>query len=618
MRVPAPGRGMQPGAVVSTARNKKATNMKSKQNLSVAMLGALLVAACPALASVHEVPLMRAAGGFQQGFVRVEAFDAGGEVRIEAWDDSGHRAETILTIRAGSVQGFNSDDLELGNASKGLATGIGMPMSGDWRLRLSAGFGFDANAYVRTQDGFVTSLDSTLKAGRVQVSEISFFNPASNQRQRSWLRIINDNDGEGETARITIRGVDDAGKRGQSAFSVSVPPLNAVSVDARDLEAVFGDGSGKWRLDVSSSRPVRIVNLLETPTGHLTSLEPAAGKEGCRMSGPWDRLPIGVGMGGSYQGVDRSGEDLRNSKWSGSDLGGASFENSNLGSSDLWFASLRFANLSGADLYSAEFYRTDLTGADLSDSKYGSFAYANLTGANLTRHSGGTFYGADLCGAVLDQKEGGTFDGANLSGASAALGKFGRFDSFDAANMSSMYLVETSFEGASLRFARLDGSDLTEAQLEGARFQQATLVGVRLLEASGERASFTSADLSQAIARDSDFESATFSSALLYRTDFRGASLSEATFDEATLVRANLTDADLLGAYLRKADLSRANFTDASLRGADLREAKLVGTNFTDADLREANLTDLDFCDARIQGVRLDDAEVSGTKCLPE
>ena len=596
--------------------------MKSKQNLSVAMLGALLVAACPALASVHEVPLMRAAGGFQQGFVRVEAFDAGGEVRIEAWDDSGHRAETILTIRAGSVQGFNSDDLELGNASKGLATGIGMPMSGDWRLRLSAGFGFDVNSYVRTQDGFVTSLDSTLKAGRVQVSEISFFNPASNQRQRSWMRIVNDNEGEGETARVTIRGVDDAGKRGQSAFSVSVPPLNAVSVDARDLEAVFGDGSGKWRLDVSSSRPVRIVNLLETPTGHLTSLEPAAGKGGCPMSGPWDRLPIGVGMGESLQGLDRSGENLRETDWRYADLGGADFKNTYLYEADFSFASLRFAYFSSANFvnsnsYGGNFYRADLTGADLSDSAEGYFANANLTGANLTRHSEGNFVAANLCGAVLDQKEGGTFDGANLSGASAALANFYN-DSFGNANMSSMYLVEANFEHANLRFARLDGSDLTEAELESADVRWASLVGAKLSGASGEGAYFNRADLSQVIARDADFEGARFEDALLYRANLASSDLTQAYLYNAVMVRANLVDATLLEADLREADLSRANLTDASLRKADLRGVKLMGTNLTNADLRDANLTDVNFCDARIQGIRIDLAEVSGAQCLPE
>ena len=593
--------------------------MPTKRSLLIALFGVVLSTALPAFSSVHEVPLMRAAGGSQQGFVRVEAFDAGGEVKIEAWDDSGHHAETTLTIQAGAIRNFNSSDLELGNASKGLPIGIGMPMAGDWRLRLSAGFGFDANSYMRTQDGFVTSLDSTLGAGRTRVSEISFFNPARNQRQRSWLRIINDNDGENEAASVTVAGVDDTGKQGTATFSISIPPLNAVSVDARDLEQRFGTGSGKWRLRVSSGRPVRIVNLLETPTGHLTSLEPAAGKGGCRISGPWgNRLPIGAGLGESLQELDRSGEDLASTDWRFADLGGADFKNSTLWYANFSFSSLRFANLSRADFSSStQFFGADLTGADLSDTESGDFDQANLTSANLTRHSGGSFIAANLCNAVLDQKRGGNFARANLSGASAALANFYN-SSFWNADMSSMYLVEANLESADLRLARLDGSDLTEAELERSDLRWASLVGINLFGASGEGIFFNSSNLSRSIAHNADFEGGRFGSAILYRTNLAFADLTQADLRSAILVRANLTDANLLEANLRGADLSRTNFTDASLRRADLREVVMAGTNLTNADLREANLTNVNLCDAKTQGVRIDLAEVSGAQCVPE
>ena len=106
--------------------------MQARRCPSIAYFRAVLSTASPAHASVHEVPLIRLEEGFQQGFVRVEAFDAGGEgePRIEAWDDSGHHAETALTIQAGSIRDFNSSDLEFGNALRDSPTGIDMPMIG--------------------------------------------------------------------------------------------------------------------------------------------------------------------------------------------------------------------------------------------------------------------------------------------------------------------------------------------------------------------------------------------------------------------------------------------------------------------------------------------------------
>ena len=265
----------------------------------------------PALATIHEVPLMRVAGGFQQGFVRVEAFEVGGDVKIEAWDDAGYFAETTLTVQARSVRGFNSEDLQSGNSRKGLMQGIGSPTMGDWRLRLSAGFNFDAKAYVRTGDGFVTSMDSVLKATSAGVAEIVFFNPASNTNQRSLLRIINQ---ESEAAELTITGVDDAGKEGRRAFTTSVPPLSATSVNASELEGRLGNGAGKWRLKVSSSHPVTLVNLLETPTGHVTNLGQASGQVECDESALSRKLAPPGGGSSCRGGLPRDCERTRRSR----------------------------------------------------------------------------------------------------------------------------------------------------------------------------------------------------------------------------------------------------------------------------------------------------------------
>jgi len=73
----------------------------------------------------------------REGFMRVinHSSDAG-EVRIDAIDDDREPyGPIVLSIGGGEAVHFNSDDLEDGNAEKGLSNGVG-PGEGDWRLTL--------------------------------------------------------------------------------------------------------------------------------------------------------------------------------------------------------------------------------------------------------------------------------------------------------------------------------------------------------------------------------------------------------------------------------------------------------------------------------------------------
>ena len=108
-----------------------------------------------------RVPLFEsAANADRQGFVRViNHSDVAGRVNIEAVDDNGMRAGPVaLSIAAGGAAHFNSDDLEGGNADKGLPDGIGPPGQGNWRLHLTSELDIEVLSYARTSDGFVTSL----------------------------------------------------------------------------------------------------------------------------------------------------------------------------------------------------------------------------------------------------------------------------------------------------------------------------------------------------------------------------------------------------------------------------------------------------------------------------
>ena len=134
---------------------------KSLRRIACSWCAALCVALPPAaLAARHDVPLvMSAANPVQQGFVRVLNRSAqAGTVQIHAVDDAGRRVGPItLAIGADATVHFNSDDLEGGNPSKGLSGSAGRGQ-GDWRLELETDLDIEALAYVRTADGFLTSM----------------------------------------------------------------------------------------------------------------------------------------------------------------------------------------------------------------------------------------------------------------------------------------------------------------------------------------------------------------------------------------------------------------------------------------------------------------------------
>ena len=215
----------------------------------------------------------------RQGFVRlINSSDAAGEVSIVAIDDQGRRHDPItLAIGANEAVHFNSNDLESGNPEKGLSGGTG-PGDGDWRLEIDSGLALTALSYMRTADGFLTSLHDVVPVVG-NGYRIVTFNPGSNWRQASSLRLVNPGT---EAAAVTIRGVDDSGASPGSAVQVDVPAGASVTLSALDLESgagldgALGDGSGKWRLMLQPTQPIVAMSLLSSPTGHLTNLSTVA------------------------------------------------------------------------------------------------------------------------------------------------------------------------------------------------------------------------------------------------------------------------------------------------------------------------------------------------------
>ena len=231
---------------------------------------------------VWRMPLFPAADGAsgREGFVRVinRSWQAG-EAEVVAVDDGGARSGPVtLALKARQTVHFNSGDLERGNAAKGLSNGVGSPTRGDWRLELTSDLDIAVTSYIRTEDGFLTSMHDLAPPAEAQGARAPFFNPGSNQRQVSLLRVMNDGDA---AATVWVTGVDDAGTP-SGEVRLTVPAGEARTLTAADLEAggaafegALGDGAGKWRLAVASDAPVSVMSLLRSPGGHLTNLSTA-------------------------------------------------------------------------------------------------------------------------------------------------------------------------------------------------------------------------------------------------------------------------------------------------------------------------------------------------------
>ncbi len=221
--------------------------------------------------AVHTVPYVPSASSAPHaGVVRIESRSArSGRVRVVAVDDAGQRLEAgVLTLGARAAVQFEVAAMESGDASAGL-TGTG-PGQGDWRLELSTELDIEARAYARAQ-GFLTALhDAVLLSGEV---ELPFFNPASDARRRSVLRVANAGE---ERVRVRVRGVDDAGRAG-----------GAVTVE---LAAAAGGGAGDGVRDEPAAG---WIGLVERARGHVAGIWRRA---------PGVAVPVGVGRSGPARG----------------------------------------------------------------------------------------------------------------------------------------------------------------------------------------------------------------------------------------------------------------------------------------------------------------------------
>ena len=212
-----------------------------------------------------------------EGFARIiNHSDEPGTVRIRGIDDAGIEYGPVeLSLEASAVTHFNSGDLESGNSDKGLSVGLG-DGDGDWRLHLKTDLDIEPLSYIRTHDGFVTAMHEVVLR-EDESHYVRFFNPGSNQSQVSRLRLVNPT---AESVAVTIEGRDDSGNFAPGgSVGLTLGPWEAHTFSSQvlesggeGLEGALGDGRGKWQLFVSSAGVLRVLNLLQSPTGHLSNL----------------------------------------------------------------------------------------------------------------------------------------------------------------------------------------------------------------------------------------------------------------------------------------------------------------------------------------------------------
>lgn len=283
----------------------------------------------------NMIPFVPAAGwpNGWQGFVRLNSANYGSPLlnalgapdertyTFTAIDDAGNAYRMSANVPDQAALHFNSQDLEWGNSAKGDLPGTGAPPeAGHWRLC------FDSSprprrksAYIRTRDGFLTDMTAPVPSagGFAHLDNpewrIPIFNPGRNTAQVSVLRIINNTNRD---LSIRIHGQREDGRINPDRLGVCTAfrcddqtyvqgwlhAATAVHVTSAQLESgedvplqecdpsrtdscfetlgAIGPSAGKWSVYVSLAGysgfdpedALVVMNLMQTPTGHITNL----------------------------------------------------------------------------------------------------------------------------------------------------------------------------------------------------------------------------------------------------------------------------------------------------------------------------------------------------------
>lgn len=173
-------------------------------------------------------------------------------------------------------------------------------------------------------------------------------------------------------------------------------------------------------------------------------------------------------------------------------------------------------------------------------------------------------------------------------------------------------MAKTSFAGALLRDADLEGKNLAGVNLQGADLQDAHLKDANLNSANLSFANLWGADLHQAQLIGANLKRADLSWSILNEADLKWGNLQEADLIAVQARNISLRGAflqwvDLSGAILNGADLANTDMFRANLKKAQLENANLSGSILTYAILSEANLQGVNLSEAVLTNLIISD-----------
>ena len=221
----------------------------------------------------------------KKNFIRlINRSSQSGTITIAGIDDNGAAApggNVTITLGGNQSMQVTVEDLENGNVTKGLTGKLGDGV-GLWHLNVSATVNISVMNLIRATGGFLTNV-SQASPIVAQVNKVFFFNPGSNKNQKSSLRLVNNSN---QTGSVTISGIDDKGVAAPGGdVTLSIASNGGAIITSEDLEngnsalgltGSLGDGTGKWRLEISSDVNLEVQSLLDTPNGFITNLSVTA------------------------------------------------------------------------------------------------------------------------------------------------------------------------------------------------------------------------------------------------------------------------------------------------------------------------------------------------------
>ena len=225
----------------------------------------------------------------QQTFLRiVNPTDATGLVTLSGIDDNGASSAGTITFTLGPFQSkqINAQELEGGSIPKNLTGSLGDGV-GKWRITVTSALALKTMSLIRTPDGFLTNLSGMVDETNTGDFVIYFGNPASDTGKQTFLRIINTSNTSGTVTMVAIDDEGEAAPSGNITFTLgpnASKQMNAGDLEngnaGKDLNGMFGDGSGRWRITVSATMNIQVMSLVRTPDGFLTNLSRTTPKAG--------------------------------------------------------------------------------------------------------------------------------------------------------------------------------------------------------------------------------------------------------------------------------------------------------------------------------------------------